>query len=176
MTQAYAPTPSPAPIRAASAADCDRLAAVLAEIAALPPALFMYEGHAAVRLIDTADAAECGICPEAGADGIADADATICHAGAESGYVYRTPVCLTHLADEVGYQFAHRHEPVWLEVPLAVVLPRPVPCRCDATRGQSCRWCDGVAAEDGIGDAAWNAAVTDARITVAEMADGRWTA
>lgn len=145
MPPAYATTPSPVvPCAPLTSADCDRISAVLAELAAMPTLLARPES---CRFVPVGVLDPCGACPEAGT--VADGDAVLCHLGSESSYVYREPVCAAHLADAATYELLQaRNTQVWVEIPLTFDQPhRVVGCSCNPTYGQSCPVCDGTLAE-----------------------------
>ena len=145
MPSAYATPPSPAVPRAPlTAADCDRVSAVLAELAGMPALLARPDG---CRFVPVGNLDQCGVCPEAGT--VADGDAVLCHLGTESGYVYREPVCSAHLADAATYELLqNRNTAVWVEIPWTFDEPRRVyGCSCNPSYGQSCPVCDGTLAE-----------------------------
>lgn len=134
---------------AAIGPDVDRIAAILAETAAVPALLARTASP--VRFIPTAEPDPCGACSETGPDARtpAAADAVLCHIGRESGFTYREPVCIGCLVDAATYELRIEDAAVWVELPIMFTVPRPVwsGCFCDPTRGQSCQVCDGTAAE-----------------------------
>lgn len=145
MPSAYATPPSPAiPCTPLTPADCDRIAAVLAELAAMPTLLARPES---CRFVPVAPLDLCGACPEAGT--VSDGDAVLCHLGSESGYVYRESVCALHLSEAATYELLQsRNTQVWVEIPLTFDQPRRVyGCSCNPSYGQSCPVCDGTLAE-----------------------------